>query len=93
MTYTALDGHIIESSPSGAVVYECECTGIGDGVYESLETFYSPTPIGIEQIKIVREAKEGKMTITITESTSQELIDYQSSLSQEPPLDINQIIG
>ena len=93
MTYEALDGHIIESSPNGAVVYECDCLGINDGVYESLETYPAQTPIGIQQIKIVREVKENKMTITITESTSQELIDYQTSVSQEPPIDINQIIN
>ena len=92
MNYTALDGHTIDSSPNGAITYECECLGIPDGIYESLETEYSPTPIGIQQIKIVREVKRGKMTITITESTTQELIDYQTSISQEPPLNINELI-
>lgn len=93
MTYTAPDGFIITSSPTEAVVYECECQGINDGLYESLETYPTQTSIGIEQIKIVREVKDSKMKITITESTSQELIDYQTSVSQEPPIDINQIIN
>ena len=92
MTYTTPNGYIIESL-SSPMVYQCECQGIPDGTYESIETEFASTSIGIQQIKIVREVKDNQMTITITQSTNQELIDYQNSIAQEQPLDVNQLIG
>lgn len=82
MTYTAYDGTMLTSS-SKPVIYSCDCSGIVDGIYESVETTGADTPIGIQQIKIKREVNNNVMTTTITESTEQELIDYLESLKTE----------
>jgi len=55
MTYTAPDGHVIESLPyPKIVVYACKCEEIVDGIYYSVETTGAATEIGIQQIKIKR---------------------------------------
>lgn len=77
MTYTAPDGHIIESLPyPQSVQYSCTCSGISDGIYDSMETTSADTQIGIQQIRIQREVLNNFMTINITMSSDQELIDY-----------------
>lgn len=77
MTYTAPDGHIMEGLPYPETVqYKCTCSGITDGIYESIETTSADTSIGIQQIKIKREVLNNFMTITIMMSSDQELIDY-----------------
>ena len=77
MTYTAPDGHIIESLPyPQSVQYSCTCSEISDGTYDSMETTSADTQIGIQQIRIKREVLNNFMTITITMSSDQELIDY-----------------
>ena len=80
MTYTAPDGHIIESLPyPQEVVYECDCTEIVDGIYTSIETTGAATEIGIQQIKIKRIVDNNKMTIEIVMSSDEELIEYQNN--------------
>jgi hypothetical protein len=80
MKYPAPDGYIIESDPNGPVIYTLSCDWIPEGIYESHETTSAATTIGIKQIKIVRVVENETMTITVTESTEQELIDYKNSL-------------
>ena len=80
MIYKAIDGTLIESSPNGPVTYTCASNDYSEGIYESYETMGAATSIGIQQIKIVRTVVNGQMTITITESTEQELIDYKNSV-------------
>lgn len=83
MTYTAPNGHIIESKPYPEIVqYTCTCSDIVDGVYESMETTSEDTEIGIQQIKIKREVNNNTMTITIVMSSDQELIDYINSTKE-----------
>jgi hypothetical protein len=81
MNYPAPDGHIIESDPNGPVTYTLPCTWMSEGIYNSLETTSAATIIGIKQIKIMRVVENGTMTITVTESTEQELIDYKNSVA------------
>lgn len=82
MTYPAPDGHIIESSPTQTVVYECETT-YPDGVFESLETEAADTPLGIQQIQVIRIVLNGMMTISIKESTDTELQAYIDSIQRQ----------
>jgi len=77
MTYTAPDGHVIVSSPDGPVTYTCPQTGMVEGTFFSLETTSAATSIGIQQIQITRAISSDSITITIKESTSEELIQYQ----------------
>ena len=77
MTYTAPDGHVIVSSPDGPVTYDCPVGGIVQGTFFSLETESAPTSIGIQQIQITRVVSNQNTLITIKESTSEELIQYQ----------------
>ena len=80
MTYTAPDGHIIESLPyPQEVLYTCPCEGIVDGKYESLETTGAATNIGIQQIKITRMVENNSMNLLIIMSSDAELIDYQNN--------------
>lgn len=80
MTYTAPNGHIIVSSPNGPVTYSCEQTGMIEGTFFSLETTSAATSIGIQQIQITRVIDTNSITITIKESTSEELIAYQKQV-------------
>jgi len=83
MTYTAPDGHVINSEPYPNVVeYSCPCSGISDGIYESIETTSADTEIGIQQINIKREVNSNLMTITIVMSSDQQLIDYINSTKE-----------
>lgn len=90
MKYTAPDGHIIESS-SSPVIYTCNNTGVSVGVYDSLETESSHNAWGIQQIKINRVVTESTITITVTESTEQELQDYLNSIV--PPMTIDNLLN
>jgi len=77
MKYTAPDGFVIESRPyPEEVTYSLSCTFLPEGRYESIETTGSAKPIGIQQIRILRLVENEIMTITIRESSDQELIDY-----------------
>jgi DNA-directed RNA polymerase subunit E'/Rpb7 len=77
MTYTAPDGHIIESEPYPQIVrYECACSEIVDGVYTSVETTGAATDIGIQQIKIKRIVDNNYMKIEVQMSSDAELIKY-----------------
>lgn len=77
MTYTAPDGHIMESKPYPEIVtYGCPCSEIVDGVYYTLETTGAATEIGIQQIKIKRMVDNNNMVITIQMSSDEELIQY-----------------
>ena len=80
MTYTAPDGHIIVSSPDGPVTYTCPQQGMIEGTFFSLETQSAATSIGIQQIQITRVVNADSITITIKESTSEELIAYQKEV-------------
>ena len=80
MTYTAPDGHVIVSSPEGPVNYTCSQSGMVEGTFFSLETQSAPTSIGIQQIQITRVVSVDSITITIKESTSEELIEYQKQV-------------
>ena len=80
MTYTAPDGHIIESLPyPEVVIYDCKCEEIVDGIYTSIETTGAATEIGIQQIKIKRTVDNNNMTIEIVMSSDKELIEYQNN--------------
>jgi hypothetical protein len=80
MTYTAPDGHIIESLPYPQKVnYSCGCSEIVDGIYYSIETTGAATEIGIQQIKIKRIVDNNNMTIEIVMSSDEELIEYQNN--------------
>jgi len=77
MTYTAPDGHIIQSKPyPEEVIYTSVCEGVVDGRYFSVETTGSSSIIGIQQIQIWRVVDNNSMEIKIRESSEQELIDY-----------------
>jgi|LakMenEpi03Aug12_release.lakeMendotaPanAssembly.Ray.scaffolds.fasta_scaffold1118782_1 hypothetical protein len=80
MTYTAPDGHVIESLPYPQIVtYNCPCSEIVDGIYYSMETTGAATEIGIQQIKIKRTVDNNNMTIEIVMSSDEELIEYQNN--------------
>ena len=80
MTYTAPDGHIIESLPyPEKVSYFCGCTEIVDGIYYSIETTGAATEIGIQQINIKRAVDNNNMSIEIIMSSDEELIEYQNN--------------
>lgn len=77
MTYTAPDGHIINSLPNPQIViYECDCSEIVDGIYYSVETTGAATEIGIQQIKIKRSVDDNWMKIEIQMSSDAELLKY-----------------
>lgn len=77
MKYTAPDGYILQSRPyPEEVTYTLTCSFLPEGRYESMETTGSANPIGIQQIRILRLVQNETMTITIRESSEQELIDY-----------------
>jgi hypothetical protein len=80
MKYTAPDGYIITSSPDGPVTYTCPITNTPEGTFFSLETYPAPTSIGIQQMQITRTITSDSVTITIKESTSEELIQYQKDV-------------
>ena len=44
MTYLAPDGYIIKSNPTA-------CEDMHDGTYESFETIFAPTEIGIQLLQ------------------------------------------
>lgn len=77
MTYTAPDGHVIVSRPEGPVTYTCSQEGMTEGIFFSLETKSAATSIGIQQIQITRSIGVDSITISIKESSSEELIQYQ----------------
>lgn len=80
MTYTAPNGHIIESLPYPQKVnYSCECQEIVDGIYYSIETTGAVTEIGIQQINIKRIVNNNNMAIEIIMSSDAELIEYQNN--------------
>jgi hypothetical protein len=80
MTYTAPDGHIIESLPYPQIVtYSCPCSEIVDGIYYSIETTGAATEIGIQQINIKRIVDNNNMDIEIVMSSDEELIEYQNN--------------
>jgi hypothetical protein len=83
MQYTAPDGHIIESSPDGPVVYTCPQSGMILGTFNSLETESADSIFGIQQIKVNRYVTPTDITITITESTDAELQAYLDSIIRE----------
>lgn len=99
MKYKAPDGHIIVSSPKGPVTYTCKHSGLTEGIFHTMETkASSSSPVGIQQIKMVRIIDEESITITITESTLEELMAYQQEIDEanrntniEPNPDINTI--
>jgi hypothetical protein len=82
MRYPAPDGHIIESLPYPQVVtYTCPCEGFSDGIYKSYETTGSLNRLGIQQIQITRTIQNNIVTISIIESTEEELQAYLDSLN------------
>jgi hypothetical protein len=92
MIYTAPDGHVIQSNPIAPVEYACAFSGGIVGTFESFETKAANNVYGIEQIKIVREISENSITITITESTEQELQDYINSVDRNV-ITVDQLIN
>lgn len=83
MKYTAPDGYVIKSDPNQPVTYTLPCNWMSEGIYESFETMSAATDVGIQQIKIVRTVQDKTMTITVTESTKTELLDYINKLKQK----------
>jgi hypothetical protein len=78
--YQAPDGTMLFSKPGNTVSYVCNAgENCPEGTFVSYETTSAATAIGIQQIKIVRTVVDGQMTIEITESTDQELLDYIES--------------
>jgi hypothetical protein len=86
MNYTAPDGHIMTSSPTEPVVYTCPQQGMILGTFNSLETESSDNLFGIQQIKVSRYVTPTNVTITITESTNEELQAYIDSIIRENEL-------
>lgn len=81
MTYTAPDGHIIESVPlPNEVTYISTCSraDFGNGFYYSYETMGAPTILGVQGIHVNRTVNEEVMIIVIKEFSEQELIDLKS---------------
>ena len=79
MTYTAPDGHIMQSLPYPQnVIYNCKCSPLEytDGIYKSDEIKGAATEIGIQGIHITRKVDNGTMEITIIEFSNEELIEY-----------------
>ena len=74
MKYPAPDGTILESS-STPVTYSCSVTNFSDGTFESYETS-SKSDNTLQQIKVVRVVNDNVMTITITEQTPEEILEY-----------------
>jgi len=95
MNYKAPDGHIMVSSPNHPVTYTCPQTNLIEGIFHSVETKATGSnPAGIEQINITRIVDSTTITITITESTLDELFTYQQEINSsnfpiEPNFDIN----
>lgn len=89
MKYTAPDGHIIISSSEGPIVYICSQQGMMFGTFDSLETESSNNIYGIQQIKVNRVIVPNSITITITESTNEELQAYIDSFIIENELNLN----
>jgi hypothetical protein len=83
MKYKAIDGTILESNSNQTVTYTCDVDNHAEGVFISYETYPSSSPIGIQQIKIVRTVIGNQMTIEITESTEQELLDYINQIQNQ----------
>jgi len=83
MKYKALDGTLIDSNPNQTATYTLTVEDHPQGVFESYETQSSSIPVGIEQIKIVRTVVGNQMTIQITESSEQELIDYINQIQNQ----------
>jgi hypothetical protein len=80
MTYTAPDGHVMQSLPyPEEVKYTSFCQEISDGIYYSIETTGAATEIGIQQIKIKRVVESNVMNLTIIMSSDKELIEYQNN--------------
>lgn len=80
MEYTAPDGHVMTSSPNGLVTYTCAQEGMTEGIFFSLETKSAATSIGIQQIQITRSISVDSITISIKESSSEELVQYQADV-------------
>ena len=82
MTYTAPDGHIMESLPyPQEVVYFCEyfSPNFSDGIYEAYEVEAADTEIGIQAINIIVEVNGLNMTNKIIEFSDEQLIEYQNN--------------
>jgi hypothetical protein len=92
MTYTAIDGTILTSSPTETVTYTCP-TDMNDGVYESEETSYATTPYGIQQIKITRTVTNGTMVTAIREANDDELQEYLEQIIPLPEVDFNSLLN
>lgn len=85
MTYTAPDGHIMESVPlPNEVTYISVCSNadFGNGYYYSYETMGSDNELGVEGIHVNRTVENEVMTIVVKEFSEQELIDLKSILTQ-----------
>lgn len=79
MTYTAPDGHIIESVPlPNEVNYVSFCSNdnYSDGTYYSVEVCSADSEIGVQAIHITRIVDNNSMNITIKEFSDKELIEY-----------------
>jgi outer membrane lipoprotein-sorting protein len=85
MKYIAPDGHIMVSNGQEVVTYTCNQTGMVEGIFHSLETKSSGNAVGIEQLQITRVIDETSITISIKESTLEELIAYQEQISNTMP--------
>lgn len=86
MTYTAPDGHIIQSlSYPQEIIYQCDCSPLeySDGIYKSDEIKGAATEIGIQAIHITRKVDNGTMQIKIVEFSDEELIDYINNNKSE----------
>jgi hypothetical protein len=92
MIYTAPDGHVMQSNSNAPVEYTCAFSGGILGTFESLETQAANNVYGIEQIKIIREISQDSITITVTESTEQELQDYINSVDRNV-ITVDQLIN
>ena len=82
MTYTAPDGHKMESLPyPQEVVYFCEYSSpnFSNGKYEAYEVKGADTEIGIQGINITVEVNGLQITTKIVEFSNEELIEYQNN--------------
>lgn len=94
MTYRAPDGHLIETKPyPEVVVYQCNCVDFVDGVYESSETMAGDGPLGIQQMRITRTVENNFMTISVRESSYDELLEYIQTISSNSDSNISESDG
>lgn len=79
MTYTAPDGHIMESLPypqEVTYISVCSNNNYSDGTYYSVELCSADNELGVQGIHINRTVENEVMDIVLKEFSEEELIEY-----------------